>query len=121
MARKSRTVFPDTWPISPVCDMCALPDLQPGAFVSQLWKHRPARRGEEGIGVIPPLNEPLIESPVFVAPRVLGPISLVFALQRFVTSTLGTQDGDEGVNEDCGVPNDLLLAASLAFSLASRG
>jgi hypothetical protein len=82
------TVFPDTWPISSVYDVRAFPELRPGAFVSQLGEHRSVRGGEERIGVVPPLNEPLVEPPVLIASGVLRPIGLVFALKRSITFTI---------------------------------
>ena len=32
--KETRTVFPDTCPISPACDVRTFSDLQPGTFVS---------------------------------------------------------------------------------------
>ena len=82
------TVFPDTWPISPDFDVRMFSDLRPGAFVTQLGEHRPARRSEERISIAPPLYEPFVEPPVLIVPRVLRPIGLMFALNGTITFAL---------------------------------
>lgn len=112
------TVFPDTWPTSAAYDMRTFSDLRPGTFVSQLRKHRTARGSEEGISIIPPLNETFIEPPVFVFTRVTRPVGLMFALRGSIMSATNKACG-EGTGKGRGVPNALLLATSLAFSLAS--
>jgi len=99
--------------------MRTFPDLRQSAFVSQLRKHRSARRSEERICITPPLYEPLIEPPVLMVSRVSRPTGHMFALKE-VNYVYIKQYGDERMYRDSGAPDDLLLAASLAFNLASH-
>lgn len=66
-------------------------DLGPSALISQLRENRTARKSEERICIIPTLNEPVTEPPVLIASGALGPISLMFAFNGTITSTLSNK------------------------------